>query len=194
MADAGTYSALMADQGDGEPFDRHVFACVLALAFQEGGPVTGALGLAPAALEALVMRYFPRSGAVFLELAAPLDAAADAVEEPDLRRLLLDHRTGRIEEEEWLAAIVARRSQRSNHLWQDLGLFSRQDLSQLLNRHFAPLAAKNASNMKWKKFFYRTLCQMEGIVICKAPHCSVCDDQGHCFGDEPGLALLRGAA
>ncbi|MEO5336176.1 MAG: nitrogen fixation protein NifQ [Magnetospirillum sp. WYHS-4] len=188
------YGRLMADRGEGDAFDRHVFAGVLAVAIQEGGPLTEALGLSPDALGDLVARYFPGARSVLLELVPPLDPDRAAIEEADLRQLLLDHRTADRPEEGWLAAIVARRSQRPHHLWQDLGLHCRQDLSRLLARHFAPLAALNATNMKWKKFFYRQLCEREGVLVCKAPHCAVCDDRGSCFGEEAGLALLQGAA
>ncbi|MGZ9034608.1 MAG: nitrogen fixation protein NifQ, partial [Rhodospirillales bacterium] len=114
-----------------------------------------------------------------------------ALEEPDLRALLLEHRSRGAVEEAWLAAIVARRSLGANHLWQDLGLFSRDDLSRLLMRHFRPLAVRNSSDMKWKKFFYRALCERDGVVVCKAPNCAICDDVSLCFGGEAGEPLTR---
>ena len=48
--------------------------------------------------------------------------------------------------------------------------------------------------MKWKKFFYRQLCQSEGVVICKSPVCSACEDFAQCFGQEEGASLLFSAA
>lgn len=42
---------------------------------------------------------------------------------------------------------------RNGHLWQDLGLFNRGELSRLLATHFPTLAAGNTQNMKWKKPF-----------------------------------------
>ena len=77
-----------------------------------------------------------------------------------------------------------------DHLWQDLGLFNRGDLSRLLARHFPVLHAGNTKNMRWKKFFYRRLCEIEGFSLCTAPHCSVCVDFASCFGDEDGLSRL----
>ena len=79
----------------------------------------------------------------------------------------------------------------ANHLWQDLGLPHRGDLSALLHRHFRPLAERNDQDMKWKKFFYRKLCEREGVLVCKAPNCAVCDDVGLCFGAESGEPLAR---
>jgi nitrogen fixation protein NifQ len=40
--------------------------------------------------------------------------------------------------------------------------------------------------MKWKKFFYRQLCERAGVPICKSPHCAECCDRALCFGPEEG--------
>jgi nitrogen fixation protein NifQ len=85
---------------------------------------------------------------------------------------------------------VARRSLRANHLWQDLGLGSRDELSDLMKRHFAPLAARNSQNMKWKKFLFRMVCLDEQAGLCPAPTCGECTEFEGCFGDEPGVGLL----
>ncbi len=89
-----------------------------------------------------------------------------------------------------LAAMMARRAQRPNHLWQDLGLRSRGDLSELMNRHFRPLARRNTQDMKWKKFLYRVICADASYTLCTAPSCSECNDFDHCFGEEAGDSLL----
>ena len=171
--------------------DRVLFRRMVAVAATEAVPLTESLGLGRTALERLLHRYLPESPAP-----APLgnDPGEDALEEPDLRGLLLEFRAGRGEEEDWLAAIVARRSQRANHLWQDLGLASRDELKTLFQRHFPELARLNRSDMKWKKFFYRQLCEREGIPVCKAPNCAVCADTALCFGPETGepLSALSG--
>lgn len=186
LLDAGTGT------GAGDAFDRHVFACVLALAAAEPDrPMTVALGLSGAALRTLVATYFPQAEPALIEVPAEADAGENTLEEPDLRALLVEFGTRGAIEETWLAAIVARRSQGANHLWQDLGLASRADLSGLLKRHFRPLADRNAGDMKWKKFFYRQLCEREGVVVCKAPNCAVCVDVALCFGGESGEPLAR---
>lgn len=177
-------------EGDGDPFDRHVFASALVIAAGEAPtPITDALGLSRAQLLALVDTYFGDSRRDFRRLRWPRGAGDDALEEPDLRRLLIEHRSRGTVEEEWLAAIIARRSLRANHLWQDLGLMNRRELSQLMTRHFRPLAERNARDMKWKKFFYRELCARDGVVVCRAPNCAVCDDLVVCFGPEDGEPL-----
>jgi nitrogen fixation protein NifQ len=180
------YPQLMATPGGGDPFDRHVFACVLAIAAAEAPrPLTEAVGLDGAELAALLARHFPGGEALLPGAAADAGAGAEAVEEADYRRLLLDGATvPGSDEARWLAAMVARRSLCPDHLWQGLGLPARADLSQLLHRHFGPLAARNVRDMKWKKFFYRQMCEAEGMSICKSPVCDDCVDFDICFGGE----------
>jgi nitrogen fixation protein NifQ len=177
------------ESGAGDAFDRPVFACAIALAATEQDrPLTASLGLSGPALRALFASHFPEETALLADV--PEDAGCDALEEPDLRALLLDH-AAPTAEAGWLAAIVARRSLGANHLWQDLGLLNRDDLSRLLDRHFPALARRNGGDMKWKKFFYRELCQRDGVLVCKAPNCAVCDDVSLCFGGEAGEPLAR---
>ncbi|MBL8330748.1 MAG: nitrogen fixation protein NifQ [Rubrivivax sp.] len=71
-----------------------------------------------------------------------------------------------------------------NHLWQDLGLPSRESLSMLLKSWYPDLVAKNTGGMRWKKFFYKQLCERESIDICKSPSCAICEDYRQCFGPE----------
>ena len=102
----------------------------------------------------------------------------------ELVELLLEHRATAIEQETWLAYAIASASMGENHLWQDMGLPSRKVLSELMQKHFPTLAAKNVGDMKWKKFFYRQLCARAGVPICKSPHCADCCDYRICFGSE----------
>ena len=91
-----------------------------------------------------------------------------------------------------LAQAVARACMGDDHLWHDLGLPSRQELSSLLNEHFSTLARANTGNMRWKKFFYLKLCERAEIRACRAPSCSVCVLQTECFGEESlPLAYLK---
>lgn len=185
------YVGLVA-RGAGDPFDRHVLACALATAEREPDrPLNESMGLTARQLGQLVRSYFPSADGLLSALPSEAGRGEEALEEPDLRQLLLDHRSRGVVEEDWLAAIVARRSLRPNHLWQDLGLFNRSDLSRLLHRHFEPLAQRNVRDMKWKKFFYRELCLRDGVVICKAPVCDVCSDFAHCFGNDDAEPLAR---
>lgn len=102
----------------------------------------------------------------------------------DLVELLLEHRAAGSEQETWLAYAIATAAMGENHLWQDMGLPSRAVLSRLMTTHFPTLADRNVGDMKWKKFFYRQLCERAGILICKSPHCAECCDYRVCFGPE----------
>src|ERR1035438_1008580 len=111
-------------------------------------------------------------------------------EEQSLRILLHRSRSTLAPLSSVLATIVARRAMRPNHLWQDLGLTHRSELSTLMQRHFAPLALCNRQDMKWKKFFYRMICGDDSYRLCFAPSCSECSDFKGCFGDESGESHL----
>jgi nitrogen fixation protein NifQ len=109
----------------------------------------------------------------------------DALNEfPDLLQLLLDHRTVADEHHRNVAHLVATACMGGDHLWQDLGLPDRKALSALLSGSFPALAAKNTGDMKWKKFFYKQLCEREGINACRSPSCAACCDYALCFGAE----------
>lgn len=103
---------------------------------------------------------------------------------PDLLQLLLDHRASADEHHRNVAHLVATACMGSDHLWQDLGLPNRNALSALLYGHFPTLAAKNSGDMKWKKFFYKQLCEREGVKACRSPSCAACCDYAKCFGAE----------
>src|SRR3990172_2801866 len=87
----------------------------------------------------------------------------------DLMKLLLDHGSSPPAEAEAAARSVAVSCLGENHLWQDMGLRDRQELSDLLKRHFRPLFDKNTGDMRWKKFFYKQICEREGFLLCKSP-------------------------
>jgi nitrogen fixation protein NifQ len=102
----------------------------------------------------------------------------------DLRQLILSNRSKRSDSERWLTEILVTGCRGSDHLWQDLGLWSREDLSRLMADHFTPLFELNTKNMKWKKFLYKRLCETEGIYTCRAPSCEACADYSNCFALE----------
>ena len=84
----------------------------------------------------------------------------------------------------WITSLLVVGCLGDDHLWQDLGLWSRQDLSALIAYNFPQVAAANVGDMKWKKFLYKQLCDAEGIYVCRAPSCEVCVDYPRCFGKE----------
>jgi nitrogen fixation protein NifQ len=146
------------------------------------------LGLPPADFVTLIDRYFPGARATYATTSHETGTAGcpglrlDEFE--DLVQLLLEHRSDNTTETRWLAHAIAMASLGDDHLWQDMGLPNRQVLSDLLKRHFTALADKNTGNMRWKKFFYKQLCERSGAFVCRAPSCAVCIDYNKCFGPE----------
>jgi len=141
------------------------------------------LGLEPKAFRTLFGWLFPGS-----LLPPPVQGKSiDPNRQPEIAelvQLMLQHRANSYPEEPWIAQIIAVACMGSDHLWQDLGLFSRKELSALISRNFPALAAKNTRDMKWKRFFYKQLCETEGIYTCRSPSCEVCTDYAVCFGPE----------
>ncbi len=186
MADHGwseaqrqAYDRLMAGPERGDPRDRHVLACALALGLAQAAPLARFTGLGPQALEEVRGHWFPHA-----VLPDPGEPGEDLYEEADLRALLLSGRAKGAAIEDWIAALVARRATMPDHLWSSLGLRERPELSGLLMRHFPGVARLNERNMRWKKFFYRQLCEAEGVLLCKSPICDDCVDFQECFGAE----------
>lgn len=103
----------------------------------------------------------------------------------DLIQLLMEYALDQNQNTYALARLIAGTCcSGRNHLWQDLKLASRAELSALMQHYFPALVAKNSGDMKWKKFFYRQLCERENVLICKSPSCGVCTDYELCFGPE----------
>lgn len=172
-----------------DEFDRHVLACILTMAVIEEGAVAQRAGLASDDLTALIARYFPAALNEPLSLGQTAQASEDD-EVVMVRDLLRANRSTDGKLSGWLAAMVARRAVEPNHLWEDLGLRDRSELTRLLNRHFSPLASRNTNHMRWKRFFYRALCENDGLVMCSTPVCSRCGDFDLCFGDESGESRM----
>jgi nitrogen fixation protein NifQ len=158
---------------------RPVLASLLAGRSLNQGVLTATLGLPEPAFQALWDTYFPGE-----HLNLQNGPSEDIAELEDLHNLLLEYRAGVYESEVWLAQIVAYSCCGRNHLWQDLGLADRGELSTLMRLAFPGLATLNVGDMKWKKFIYRHYCSREGIYVCPAPSCSACDDHAKCFAPE----------
>lgn len=151
------------------------------------------LGLSVRLYDEMIALHFGKSGQL-------QDCARSAGDEPgalreellelrrdewfELSRLLLSGRRGREQEEVWLAGIVAAGCLGGNHLWRDLGLASRLQLRELLTHNFPLLAMRNVQDMRWKKFFYKQLCEQDGGYVCRAPSCGICPTYDECYGEE----------
>lgn len=162
-----------------DPFDRHALASVLAIGIEETAKMrrilSDTVGLDAEALVKMAANAFPHALAELRDLAGACKVVR-AVDEDCIRDLLWRSSNRRTTLERHLACMIARRAQRPNHLWQDMGLQSRTELGRLMGRHFRVMVKRNSRDMKWKKFLYRVICRDEGLGFCTAPSCSECDD------------------
>jgi nitrogen fixation protein NifQ len=149
------------------------------------GALPDGLGLEPLAFRQLQKSVFH---GLDIPAAAPSGRRADfsrMLERDDLIRYLMDRAAHpQRAETGWIAGILVAGCLGEDHLWQDLGLWSRQDLGGLIAHNFPSVAAANQRDMKWKKFLYKQLCEAEGVYVCRAPSCDVCVDYPRCFGPE----------
>lgn len=179
---ARVYRTLMSRAiGDG---NDHVFSCMIATWQTGEGSMPDWLGLSPATFRCMMAYHFPGARAdsiVPLERKLP-EARMDEIDE--LVRLMLIDKAGKSPSEVWIAHVVAAGCMASDHLWEDLGLWCREDLTELMRRNFPALATLNVRDMKWKRFLYKQLCAAEGIYTCRAPSCRMCTDYHVCFGSE----------
>lgn len=176
------YDRLMAARR-GYPVEE-TLARILASWHLGDGAMPQWLGLGEEQYLAMMARHFPGMDGYSLMTTRPGIDSHRSDELLDLRKLLMDHRSGQSDSEDWMVEIVTAGCMGSDHLWQDLGLWQRADLSKLMMDNFAPLATRNNKDMKWKKFLYKQLCETEGIYVCRSPSCEVCADYDNCFGSE----------
>lgn len=141
------------------------------------------------------MNHQPLNGQRFPAVSVPVQVSAPAMATPwmppeglpldeevdDLVALLMEHASYPGVLAQHLAKALAVACMGPNHLWQDLGLGDRGQLNALMQEHFTALNTLNSQNMRWKKFFYRLLCERAEVPICKSPHCEQCEDQPKCF-------------
>lgn len=176
------YNALL-NVSDGSA--NRIWLAQMLASWQAGeGALPDALGLGETDFDRLLTTRFPGQS---LSPQAPSGKVADfnrMLEKQDLETYLRRFAAEQNDDSEWLIAIIVAACLGSDHLWQDLGLWSRNDLSQMLKHNFPGLAAANHRDMKWKKFLYKQLCEAEGLYVCRAPSCDVCQDFSNCFGDE----------
>ncbi|SFM38551.1 nitrogen fixation protein NifQ [Rugamonas rubra] len=88
----------------------------------------------------------------------------------------------------WLARAVGAACMGRRHLWQDLGLAGRDEVSALLRHHFQPLYAANTDDIKWKRFLFEQLGRTLGRPGLRPPGCGCCEQVGACFGAKPAAA------
>ncbi len=191
-------SAALQLQGDREQFfarlkpdpsawlspNHEWLACMMASWCAGQGVLPDFMGLEGEQFSQLKNHLFPGSS---IPDYAPSGSKLDfsrMLEKDDLVNLLKDFSNPDILEIDWIIGVLVAGSLGSDHLWQDLGLWSRSQLSAMLQYNVPELAAKNTKDMKWKKFLYKQLCEAEGLYLCRVPSCEVCTDYSKCYGSE----------
>lgn len=142
------------------------------------------LGLPQPAWRALVARHFAHAAALApLSALPPVETGEHAAFVDTLRALLLTHAGGTVDADDahCLASIIAQACLRPDHLWRDLGLAGREEVTWMLTRYFPKLAALNVDNLRWKKFLARQRALSLGLEPGPAPGCPGCEDYRHCF-------------
>jgi nitrogen fixation protein NifQ len=161
--------------------DTIMFARLIGAKFASGELLH--LGLTRAALDALHSRHF-RDAAPLHAVPEHIAASAHQPFVDALRAFLLHHESSLAATDadaQCLATIIATACLRPDHLWRDLGLDGRDDVTAILTRHYPELVARNTDNTRWKKFLARELALAEGRVPAPAPGCPGCEDYGFCY-------------
>jgi nitrogen fixation protein NifQ len=142
------------------------------------------MGLAPEAFREMMELRFPDFQVAGTAPSGHRLDFSRMLEKDDLVRLLGEYCVCEPPEREWIIDLLVAGCLGGDHLWQDLGLFARSDLSALISTNFPGLAGRNSKDMKWKKFLYKQLCEAEGIYVCRSPTCEACADFVKCYGPE----------
>lgn len=69
-----------------------------------------------------------------------------------------------------------------HHLWQDLGVQARPEVSRLLSLAFPALFASNTHHLRWKRHLFLCLGQSLGLPELRPPKCDHCGDFDACMG------------
>lgn len=169
--------------------DRRMFAGLLTLALHEKGSIAAFLGLRVSEIKHILAVYFPGCAP---ELIAKFKQTTDspALESnQDVLALLLAHvvrdqSVKRTDISELLAKTIAARSAQPGHLWVAMGFIERPQLTAAIRRHLPTLAIANSKGMRWKRYLFKQICNMNGGVMCQTPNCNDCSDYGQCFATE----------
>ncbi len=98
-----------------------------------------------------------------------------------LVKMLWDHRASDRRLDQRLTLALAAACFGRQHLWQDLGLRGRMDVSSLVSHWFPTLFVLNTHDLKWKHFFFQALGRRLGKPDLRPPGCDGCDDEQSCF-------------
>jgi nitrogen fixation protein NifQ len=163
--------------------DTRLFAKLIAA--RDAHNELALLGLQPREWRALLARHFKHAAVPALPLA--VSNSTNANEHTNfvhtLHTLLFTHTSAIVHADDahCLATIIAHACLRPDHLWRDLGLAGRDEVTWMLTRYFPTLVALNVANLRWKKFLAAQRALSLGLEPGPAPGCPGCEDYGHCF-------------
>lgn len=150
------------------------------------------LGLSRQALEALLARHFAPVPVAWQTLAATL-RTPQSVREPGgganhafvvaLHALLCARadRSRDARDIDDVATMLATACLRPDHLWRDLGLAGREDVTALLMHFFPQVARENTQHLRWKRYLAQICALADGREPGPAPGCPGCEDFAVCF-------------
>lgn len=168
--------------------DRHLFACLVSVAADEPYDMALALGLDACDLDSILLLLFPGVGRMSLVSKSYSPGTLPPQPSTDILTILYAHvpSDGGFNQclvSYWLAKILATRTALPGHLWVAMGLTERAQLTSAIRRHLPTLANSNRQNMRWKRYLFKQVCDLNGGVMCKAPNCGECSDYSLCFAD-----------
>ncbi|HZZ14194.1 MAG TPA: nitrogen fixation protein NifQ [Paraburkholderia sp.] len=163
--------------------DTQLFARLIAARDPRGE--LALLGLDGAAWRGLLARRFAFAQALPAARGplASSDPGPHAAFVQTLHALLLTYATSSVDADDahCLATIITHACLRPDHLWRDLGLTGREEVTWMLTRYFPALVERNVAMLRWKKFLAQQLALSTGAEPGPAPGCPGCEDYGQCF-------------
>jgi nitrogen fixation protein NifQ len=144
------------------------------------------LGLSGAALAGLLRRHFSPVAPGWQTLSASLPTpawASHAIFVVEMREMLRRRADPILHPADAadMATVLATACLRPDHLWRDLGLTSRDDVTALLTHFFPSLVVENTANLRWKRFLAEACALAYGREPAPAPGCPGCEAYGECF-------------
>jgi nitrogen fixation protein NifQ len=168
--------------------DRQMFAGLLTLATQENKTFAATLGLKTSDIDKIFAIYFPNFDPDVARENIDGNSSEARDINQDVLNILLSHiardQSGqRAHISEMLCRIIAARAAEPGHLWVAMGFLERPQLTSAICRHLPTLALANDKGMRWKRYLFKQVCDMNGGVMCKSPNCGDCSDYHLCFED-----------
>ena len=84
-----------------------------------------------------------------------------------------------------ISGAVACAAYGSRHLWQDLGLDGRHEVTALFERRFPRVVSSNERQLKWKHHLFNLLGSELKVPGLRPPNCGDCEQLPVCFPDRP---------